>query len=163
MSQRSDIVDDVESYTASDVESGLFADPEILTSSLNSVEFAYLARSLCAAAEELGLAVPTFRSPPTAGGAGRSIRRSPGQRATVAVRYRSRPKVSVAADMVEGVLQAGRISASNERSATGDRRNADFSVRDQLWVAAMGALSELEPESGHVDTPTRRSEDRRAA
>lgn len=153
----------VESYTAPDVESGLLADPGVLTSSLNSVEFAYLARSVGAAAEELGLTVPTFRSPPTAGGAGRSIRRSPGQRATVAVRYRSRPMVSVAADMVEGVLQACRVSSAAERRASDGQRTTDFTVRDRLWVAAMSALAELAPQQGVSDTPRRRAEDQRAA
>lgn len=126
----------MESYPAPDVESGPIGDAGPFSAALNSVEFAYLARTLCAAADELGVGAPSFRSPPSAGGAGRSIRRSPGQRATVAVRYRGRPRVSVAADMVEGILQAANQSSSG-------LRRPDFTTRDQLWRAGLVALSEL--------------------
>ncbi len=153
----------MESYTAPDVESGQLADPGPLSASLNSVEFAYLARAVCAAAEEQGLSVPTFRSPPTAGGAGRSIRRSPGQRATVAVRYRSRPRISVAADMVEGVLQSGRSAGGKDRSGSGGGPGADFAVRDRLWMAATVALAELSQSTETTSSAPVGSQTRRAA
>jgi len=74
-----------------------------------ALRFAQLARRLGAAARATGLAVPAFRSPPRIAGACRTIRRYPGG-AVVSVQLRGRPFEEVAADMVEGVLVANRVS-----------------------------------------------------
>ncbi len=89
-----------------------------------SLRFAAAARSLGAAARGRGLAAPGFRSPPRVEGAERTLRRTAGGGATVAVRLRGRPFVAVVADMVEGVLVA------NELTGTEATR-----VRTALWAA----------------------------
>jgi hypothetical protein len=66
---------------------------------------------LASAAAGLGLAAPTFRSPPRRAGAVRTIRRLPRTRgdAVVAIVVRDRPFADVLADMVEGVVVANRL------------------------------------------------------
>jgi hypothetical protein len=73
------------------------------------VGFAQTARALAAGARAAGLLVPAFRTPPKRTDAIRTIRKLPGG-AVVAVRVRDRPRTEVAADMVEGVLQANNLS-----------------------------------------------------
>jgi hypothetical protein len=69
---------------------------------------------LTAAAAEIGLAAPTFRSPPRVPGAVRTIRRlvrgSGG--AVIAIVMRERPFADVVADMVEGVVVANRLTGA---------------------------------------------------
>jgi hypothetical protein len=75
-----------------------------------SVRFAAAARRLAAACRERGLVSPAFRSPPRVAGVERTIRRRADGGAVVAVRLRGREFRAVAADMVEGVLAANRLS-----------------------------------------------------
>ena len=78
---------------------------------------------MAAAARLQGLVAPSFRSPPRLVGVDRSIRRHAAG-AAVAVRVRGRPWVAVAADMIEGVVAANRLSPPRS-----DRLRAD------LWHA----------------------------
>ncbi|MDH3293054.1 MAG: hypothetical protein OER95_01885 [Acidimicrobiia bacterium] len=94
-----------------------------LGSELTSIGFARLARALSEVAGEAGISQLSFRSPGRVG-VGRAIRRNADGSATVAVRYRNRPSLSVAADMIEGVVQAGGTSLVTSE------------VRDELWLAA---------------------------
>jgi hypothetical protein len=91
--------------------------------------FADVARRLAVASRAAGLAVPAFRSPPRRPGALRTIRRLPGG-AVVSVRVRDRALPDVAADMVEGVVVANRL--------TGE---AAARVRDALLAALHGEAS----------------------
>jgi hypothetical protein len=75
-----------------------------------SVRFAAAARRLAAACRQQNLVSPAFRSPPRAAGVERTIRRRADGGAVVAVQVRGREFRSVAADMVEGVLAANRLS-----------------------------------------------------
>src|SRR5215471_21049637 len=78
--------------------------------SVGGVEaFAATARRLGDAARAAGLAVPAFRSPPRVAGAVRTIRRYPGG-TVVSVQLRDRAHEAVAADMVEGVVVANRLT-----------------------------------------------------
>jgi len=79
---------------------------------LPALRFADVARRLGAATHEAGLSVPAFRSPPRVAGAARTIRRYPAG-AVVSVRLRGRPFADVVADMVDGVLAANRVPASD--------------------------------------------------
>ena len=72
-----------------------------------TIRFAQVARRLGAAAQEAGLTVPAFRSPPRVDGQVRTIRRFPGG-AVVSVRMKGRPFADIVADMVEGVLVVNR-------------------------------------------------------
>ncbi len=94
-----------------------------LEAELTSIGFARLARALIAAAAGFGVAGITFRSPGRVG-VGRAIRRNADGSATVAVRYRGRPAVSVTADMIEGIIRAAKNGS------------IDASARDALWRAA---------------------------
>ena len=94
-----------------------------LEAELTSIGFARLARALVDVAAGFGLAEISFRSPGRIG-VGRAIRRNADGSATIAVRYRGRPAVSVAADMIEGLVRA---------SAKG---SVDAPARDALWRAA---------------------------
>ena len=99
-----------------------------LGSELTSIGFARLARALSTVAATFGISQLSFRSPGRVG-VGRAIRRNADGSATVAVRYRGRPALSVAADMIEGVVQAGGTSAVSAES------------RDALWMAAGSVLA----------------------
>ena len=92
-----------------------------------TIRFAEVARRLGAAAHAHGLAVPAFRCPPRTAGVTRTIRRYPGG-VVVSVRLRDRDFSAVVADMVEGVLVANRVAATD-----GER------LRPALLVAAEGA------------------------
>jgi hypothetical protein len=89
-----------------------------------TVRFATAARTLGRVARAHGLAVPAFRSPPRLERADRSIRRTAGGGATIAVRVRGRPWPAVLADMIEGVVAANGLTGMHA-----DR------VRAALWVA----------------------------
>jgi hypothetical protein len=90
--------------------------------------FADLARRLAVASRAAGLAAPAFRSPPRRADALRTIRRLPGG-TVVSVRLRGRALPDVAADMVEGVVVANRLSGE-----------AATRVRDTLRAALHGAV-----------------------
>jgi hypothetical protein len=76
------------------------------------LSFADAADGVCRVAHQLALAVPSFRSPPSRTDVDRSIRWSAEGCATVAVRVRDRPVSAVERDLVEGVLQANRLSGA---------------------------------------------------
>lgn len=96
-----------------------------------TLRFAAAARTLADASRRLGLDPPSFRSPPRLGAVDRSLRRH--QRgAVVAVRLRGRPWAAVLADMVEGVV------AANELPATDADR-----VRASLWQAVADTPSSV--------------------
>ncbi len=76
-----------------------------------TVAFAETARVLASVARRGGLEVPAFRSPPRLTGARRTLRRHP-QGAVVSVVLRGRPFEDVAADMVDGVIAANRLSGA---------------------------------------------------
>lgn len=71
--------------------------------------FADVASEVGRVAGRLGLAVPSFRSPPRRSDVDRSIRWSREGRATVAVRVRGRSANAVERDVIEGVLHANRL------------------------------------------------------
>jgi len=108
-----------------------------LEAELTSIGFARLARVLIDVATGFGVADVTFRSPGRVG-VGRAIRRNADGSATVAVRYRGRPAISVTADMIEGVVRA-----SNNGSV-------DAAARDALWRAA-GEVLIASPPSTQAD------------
>jgi hypothetical protein len=72
--------------------------------------FADAADGVCRVAHQLALTVPSFRTPPASADVDRSIRWASDGCATVAVRVRGRPATAVERDLVEGVLQANRLS-----------------------------------------------------
>ncbi|HMK10537.1 MAG TPA: hypothetical protein VK461_03095 [Acidimicrobiales bacterium] len=88
-----------------------------------TLRFTAAARTLADAARRLGLDAPSFRSPPRLTTVDRSLRRHP-RGAVVAVRLRGRPWAAVLADMVEGVVAANDLGATEA-----DR------VRAALWQA----------------------------
>ncbi len=123
--------------------------PSGLDGELTSIGFARLARSLSEVAAAVGAAPVTFRSPGRVG-AGRAIRRNADGSATVAVRYRGRPAVAVAADMIEGIVQAAGKPAIGAAE------------RDRLWGAAGEVLTgDCEQPGG--DGGTRSGQVRHAA
>ena len=75
-----------------------------------AVHFSAIARALAIETRRLGLVAPGFRSPPRRLGLLRTIRRSTGGAAVVAVRLGGRPVSAVAGDMVDGVLAANRLT-----------------------------------------------------
>ncbi len=103
-----------------------------LSAELTSIGFARLARGLMDAAALYEVPEVTFRSPGRVG-VGRAIRRNSDGSATVAVRYRGRPAMSVAADMIEGIIRATRAGA------------IDAAGRDALWRAAGEILIAASP------------------
>lgn len=96
----------------------------------STIQFAEAARALGRAARARGLLAPSFRSPPRVPGVDRTIRRHE-LNCVVAVRTRGRPWVAVAADMVEGVIVANRLSGKPA-----------VRVRGALW-AALGFAEEV--------------------
>ena len=79
--------------------------------------FADLARRLGQRARALGLAVPGFRTPPCVGGSVRTLRRRGDGTAVVAVQVRGRALSAVAADLVEGVVAANRLTGAEAERA----------------------------------------------
>lgn len=77
--------------------------------STSTIEFAEVARTLGRETRRRGLVVPGFRCPPRLVGVDRSLRRCDGA-VTVAVRINGRPLAAVAADMIEGVVVANRLT-----------------------------------------------------
>lgn len=78
--------------------------------------FATIARRLSTAARAAGLTVPTFRSPPRARGANRTIRHTVGG-AVVSVRISGRPDSEIVADMVDGILTVNHVTSDLVRAA----------------------------------------------
>jgi hypothetical protein len=97
-------------------------EPRISVPYATSLRLAEAVRALAVAARRLGLAVPGFRSPPRLSGAPRTIRRHASGAATVAVIVRERPWPAVAADLVEGIVVANRLTG-----------RAAHDVRSGLW------------------------------
>ena len=97
--------------------------PQLRTSetspAASTVHFAAAARALAAAARRLGLAAPTFRTPPRLVGLDRTVRRHAGG-GVVSVRLRDRPWPAVVADMVDGVVAVNRLDARRANRARAD-------------------------------------------
>jgi hypothetical protein len=74
-----------------------------------SLRFAETVRRLVASARPLGLATPTFRSPPGLAGATRTIRRRPDGAVVVAVAVRDRPWAVVEDDLIEGIVRTNAL------------------------------------------------------
>ena len=100
-------------------------------------EFADAARIIGRTARSRQLAAPTFRCPPKLP-VDRSIRRT-ASGAVVAVRVRGRPFVAVAADMIEGVIVANRLSGPDA-----------LRVRGALWAELGYAVSPAQPPVARV-------------
>jgi len=94
--------------------------------SLNSVEFAALARAIASTTRQMALAVPGFRCPTRIVGVDRTMRRFAGDEVAgvVAVNIKDRPLAAVVADMIEGVITLNRLSAVES-----------VHVRAALWLA----------------------------
>ena len=81
--------------------------------------FGWASLELAHACGRLGLAAPSFRSPPAVPGVDRTLRRQPdGGGAVVAIRLWGRSFAAIRADMVDGVLAANRVARG---SRDGDR------------------------------------------
>ena len=91
--------------------------------SFTSVRFSAVAKALGDEARRRGLTPPAFRSPPLVPGASRTIRRAD-ERAVIAVQLRGRPADEVAADMVEGVVVANRLSGTEAAQCRAELRAA---------------------------------------
>lgn len=81
--------------------------------SLNSVEFAALARAIASTTRQMGLVAPGFRCPTRIVGVDRTVRRFAGDElaGVVAVNIKDRPLAAVVADMIEGVIALNRLNA----------------------------------------------------
>ena len=94
-------------------------------SSLNSIEFAALARAIATTTRQLGLIAPGFRSPPRIVGVDRTVRRVAGDASNgsiagvVAVNVRERPLAAVVADMIEGVIILNQLVAADASQIRG--------------------------------------------
>ena len=101
----------------------------------NAIDFAHAARTLTREAQRLGLIGPSFRCPPRIVGVDRSLRHHAGG-AVIAVKLSGRPWIAVLADMIEGVVVANGVNATQA-----------FRLRGELW----GALGfEVAPVSSRV-------------
>jgi hypothetical protein len=118
-----------------------------------SLRFAEAARRLGDTARGLGLAVPSFRSPPRAEGLSRALQRHRDGTVMVSVVVRGRPWPAVLGDLVEGVVAANRLEPV-----------AAAAARDALWKAVDCDAATARPSSAH-DEPAARSAttDRRLA
>lgn len=95
--------------------------------------FAEAARQLGMAVRGLGLAMPSFRSPPREVGRRRTLVRHSDGSVTVAVMVRNRVWAAVQADMIEGVVVANSM----------DGTDAEV-LRDQLWEVLEGESAQRE-------------------
>ena len=96
--------------------------------------FAEAGRCLAAVATDLGVQIPSFRTPPRLAGLDRTIRRGPDGSVLVSVRSRGRVWSAVLADMIEGVVHA---NALEPREAA--------RLRDELWEATADIVAEPAP------------------
>jgi hypothetical protein len=94
-----------------------------------SFSFVQACQGLTGACRRLGLATPSFRSPPGVAGATRTIRRRPAAPPVVAVRHRGRQPAAVVADLVEGVVVANGLTGGEAMRA-----------RSALWEAVSVGL-----------------------
>ncbi len=103
---------------------------------LNTAEFAAIARTLAVAARRLGLVAPGFRCPPRIVGVDRTLRRfgNATQGGIVSVAVKGRPLAAVVADMIEGVVVVNRLVAADATRA-----------RSALWQSL-----EQAPRDAHV-------------
>jgi hypothetical protein len=95
------------------------------------IRFADTARAVAAAARRLGLAVPVFVSPPRLPRVARPLRRRADGTAVVAVRLGGRAPDVVAADLVDGVVVANRLTGPQADTA-----------RSELLTAARAGIGE---------------------
>jgi hypothetical protein len=106
------------------------------SSTLNTAEFAAIARALAVTSRRLGLVAPGFRCPPRIVGVDRTLRRfgdtTPG--GIVAVTVKDRPLAAVVADMIEGVVVLNQLVAADATRA-----------RSALWQSL-----EQAPHDAHV-------------
>jgi hypothetical protein len=80
--------------------------------------FSWASRELAHAAERLGLAAPSFRSPPAVPGVDRTLRwQLDGGGAVVAVRLWGRAFHAIRADMIAGVLAANAVPRGSVEEA----------------------------------------------
>lgn len=89
----------------------------------NAIEFAQAARTLTNEAQRRGLVGPSYRCPPRIVGVDRSLRRHAGG-VVISVRLRGRHWATVLADMIEGVVAANRLDATQA-----------IRLRGELWTA----------------------------
>ena len=89
----------------------------------NAIEFAQAARTLTNAAQHLGLVGPSYRCPPRIVGVDRSLRRHVSG-VVISVTLRGRPWAAVLADMIEGVVAANGLDATQA-----------IRLRSELWSA----------------------------
>ncbi|MCU1413789.1 MAG: hypothetical protein JWN80_1129 [Microbacteriaceae bacterium] len=89
----------------------------------NAIEFAQAARTLTNVAQHLGLVGPSYRCPPRIVGVDRSLRRHVGG-VVISVKLRGRPWAAVLADMIEGVVAANQLNATQA-----------IRLRAELWSA----------------------------
>lgn len=89
----------------------------------STLDFAHAVRTLSESARLQGLDVPIFRSPPRAGGAVRTIRRT-ARGATVSVRVAERPWTNVLADLIDGIVAVNHLDG-----------HAAIRCRTALWSA----------------------------
>ena len=108
-----------------------------------SGRFVLTARALAIAARELGLNVPSFRSPPRSDELDRSIQRRPDGDCLVAVRVRGRPFAAVVADAIEGIVVCNELEAA-----------AAATVRDELWREIEGSHDAAAPVTGPAPRST---------
>ncbi|MGZ4677478.1 MAG: hypothetical protein ACXVJ7_00935 [Acidimicrobiia bacterium] len=109
-----------------------------------------MARFLAAESRDAGLVVPAFRSPPRVAGQARTIRRM-GDGAVVAVQLRGRGDDEVAADMIEGIVVANRLTSER---ADGIRR------RLRAAVTPVDIDLTAEPDGGRILEPRARVAER---
>jgi hypothetical protein len=113
-----------------------------------TTKFTAAARVLAQRANELGLVVPGFRSPPRIVGVNRTIRRSrDGEGGVVAVRLTDRPFTAAVGDMIEGVICINSLAAPE----------AD-TIRTQLWRIMLQFTVEVSSPRSYVqpESPSRR-------
>ena len=89
----------------------------------NAIEFAQAARTLTNVAQHLGLVGPSYRCPPRIVGVDRSLRRHVSG-VVISVKLRGRPWAAVLADMIEGVVAANGLGATQATR-----------LRGELWAA----------------------------
>ncbi len=77
-----------------------------------AVQFSETVRQVVTLARRQGLRPPVFRSPPRLDGVDRSIRRRPNGTVVVAVRRAGRPLAAIQSDVIDGVVAANELRAT---------------------------------------------------
>ena len=106
--------------------------------SATTVDFASAARSLTREARRRGLVGPSFRCPPRLVGVDRTIRRRT-DGATVSVRFRGRPCVSVLAYMIYVVVVANQLAPQQY-----------YLLRSELWALCGIDSVAVQDDSGAI-------------